>query len=102
MTFKNWIHEILRDFGYLIPAAIGGLVDYLNQLQRGCKKWSFKGFIGHMLSAWFFGWLAGTIISGFGYGSDFVAASGGMGGFLGVRLADLIVYKVFKVERRDR
>ena len=102
MTVKQYISESLRDFGYLIPAAIGGLVDYLNQLQRGCKRWSVGGFVGHMLSAWFFGWLAGTIVSAFGYGPDFVAASGGMGGFLGVRLADLIIYKIFKVDRRDK
>lgn len=102
MTHKNFISEFLRDFGYLVPAAIGGLVDYLNQLQRGKKHWSVLGFFGHMISALFFGWLAGTLISGVNYSPNLIAASGGMGGFLGVRFADLIVYKIFKVDRRDR
>lgn len=102
MTNKNWISDFVRDFGYLIPAAVGGLVDYLNQLQRGKKHWSLLGFIGHMASALFFGWLAGTLLFGFGYSEHLIAASGGMGGFLGVRLADLIVYKIFKVDRRDK
>ena len=37
---------------------------------------------------------------GFGYGPGMIGAAGGMGGFLGVRVADLIVYGIIKADRR--
>jgi hypothetical protein len=78
-----------------IPAFAGGIVDYLNQLQKGTKKWSCFSFMTHVSSALFFGWVCGSIASGMNYSVDIVASSGGMGGFLGVRVADLLSYKVF-------
>lgn len=90
----------LRSLAYFIPAAFGGFIDFLNQVQRGAKKWDCMSFLTHMLSALFFGWLAGVFAAESGYTAGIIAASGGFGGFLGVRLADLIIYNVMKVNRR--
>jgi len=92
--------EQLRSLAYIIPAAFGGFIDYLNQVQRKSKHWSCMSFLTHMLSALFFGWMAGVIAAEAGYSASVIAASGGFGGFLGVRLADLIIYSVMKVNRR--
>ena len=73
------------------PAAIGGILDYVNQLQRGSKNWNFTGFFVHLFSAIFFGWVTGMLAGGFDYDAQIIAAAGGIGGFLGVRIADLIV-----------
>lgn len=85
----------------IIPAFLGGVVDYVNQVQNGSKSWSWIGFLIHLVSAVFFGWVSGAIAAGLGYGVHLVAASGGIGGFLGVRVADLITWKIFGKERRQ-
>ncbi len=97
---KETIRQIIDTSGFWLPPLIGGLVDYLNQVQRGDKKYSLFGFAIHLLSALFFGWFTGTIVAGFEYSVNIVAAAGGMGGFLGVRVADLIAYRFMKIDRR--
>jgi len=94
------IGQLVESAGYWLPALTGGAVDYLNQVQRGDKKWSIYGFAVHLFSAIFFGWLVGTLTVALGYEAGVVAASGGMGGFLGVRAADLITYRLMRVDRR--
>lgn len=84
----------------VLPALLGGIVDYINQIQDGEKSWSWCGFLIHIISAVFFGWLCGAIAAGMGYGIHIIAATGGIGGFLGVRVADLITWKVFGADRR--
>ncbi len=92
--------ELFRSLVYLIPAAFGGFIDFLNQVQRGAKTWNCMSFITHMLSALFLGWLARVFAAESGYTHGIIAASGGFGGFLGVRLADLVIYNLMKVNRR--
>lgn len=97
----KFIDQILENVFYWLPALIGGIVDYFNQIQRGDKKWSYIGFFIHLLSAVFFGWLVGLAANGFGYNANLVGAAGGMGGFLGVRIADLLTYRLMNVDRRS-
>ncbi|MCP4930329.1 MAG: hypothetical protein GY918_14870 [Gammaproteobacteria bacterium] len=77
-----------------VPAFIGGLIDYFNQLHKGTKAWSIFGFLMHLSSAFFFGWLCGLTAAGAGYTEDVVYAAGGMGGFLGVRVIDLVTHLI--------
>lgn len=83
--------QFFRDYELLIPAAVGGLVDYMNKLYRGSSVWSVVGFFVHLSSAIFFGWLTGSLVEGLNYEHQTVAAAGGIGGFLGTRVADLAV-----------
>lgn len=99
--FQNLLDSI-SNAAYILPAIAGGIVDYLNQIQRGDKNWSIIGFLVHMLSALFFGWFAGSLAAEMGYSSNIIASCGGLGGFLGVRLADLVIYRVFKIDQRMR
>lgn len=92
--------QFLSDFAIYAPAILGGLVDYINQLSTGKRRWSALGFCVHIMSAGFFGWLIGMTASGLEYDIQLVSASSGMGGFLGVRVADLIVHKLTKTERK--
>ena len=88
--------------GLIIPALIGGVVDYLNQINNGKKSRSFFGFVVHGFSAMFFGWLAGSITMSLGYTEvHTISAAGGFGGFMGVRLSDLII-RLIGVERRKK
>ncbi len=87
---------------YWAPALIGGLVDYANQVMRGDKKWSLTGFCVHIGSAMFFGWIAGMAAQGLDHKPGMIGAAGGMGGFLGVRLADLAIYSVAKIAKPKR
>ena len=77
----------------IVPALIGGVVDYANQVIRGLREFQAMELFVHLLSAAFFGWMIGTTASGLGHVDSIVAAAGGLGGFLGVRIADIIVYK---------
>ncbi len=95
----NWLADV---GGYVLPPLLGGIVDYLNQLQAGTKHWDWSEFIVHLVSAVFFGWLTGLLAGGLGYDVEIVAAAGGMGGFLGVRIADLVTYRLMNVERRKK
>ena len=97
---EKFIGQVVESAGYWLPALMGGVVDYCNQVQKGEKKWSIYGFGVHLLSAVFFGWLTGVAMGDFGYGAGVIAASGGIGGFLGVRVADLITYRFMKEDRR--
>ena len=92
------ISQSLDAISTILPAILGGLIDYINQLQRGRKVWSILGFLIHFSSAIFFGWMSGTLAEGLGYTPDVVAASGGMGGYLGVRLADLLSHVITSVK----
>ena len=49
------------------------------------------GFFVHLASAIFFGWLTGSLVEGLDYSHQAVASAGGIGGFLGTRVADLAV-----------
>lgn len=97
---KNLLGQLADSIGYWLPPLAGGVVDYLNQVQQGNKKWSIFGFIVHLLSAVFFGWLIGSVAGGLEYQASVVAAAGGMGGFFGVRVADLIAFRFMNLERR--
>lgn len=101
---KDALRQLIESSGFWfwIPALIGGTIDYLNKIHRGDKRWSVGGFVVHLSSALFFGWIAGTLAGGLGYDMNIVAACGGMGGFFGVRMADLIAYRFMKIERRVR
>jgi len=82
---------------YLILAALcGGVVDYANQIYSGDKAFSVMSMLIHLLSAVFFGWVVGTAASGFGYGEDIIRGAGGLGGFLGVRVADILTIRLKK------
>ena len=96
------ITQLIENAYGWVPALIGGVVDYLNQLQRGKKTLSILGIATHLLSAVFFGWMSGTAVGGLEYSPNMVAAAGGMGGYLGVRLADLITYQILQVNRRGK
>ena len=89
--FLEPIMQFFRDYELLIPAAAGGLVDYMNKLYRGTSVWSVLGFFVHLASAIFFGWLTGSLVEGLDYSHQAVASAGGIGGFLGTRVADLAV-----------
>lgn len=99
------VEKLLAHIGdfvaYSIPAISGGIVDYLNQINRGDKSWSFFGFLTHLCAAMFFGWYAGNVVYGLGYSAGVVAASGGIGGFLGTRISDLIIFKIMDIDRRS-
>lgn len=84
----------------LIPALMGGLVDYLNQLQAGRKSYKFSGLLIHLVSALFFGWAVGVSAAELSYSKDFVSVAGGAGGFLGVRVADLVAIWISGDRRR--
>ena len=58
------------------------------------------GFTVHLLSAVFFGWVCGSIAAGLGYGVHVISASSGIGGFLGVRVADLVTWRLMGEDRR--
>jgi hypothetical protein len=98
---EKLLAQMADSISYWLPALAGGVVDYLNQLQRGSKTWSIAGFLIHLLSAVFFGWVTGTVTGGFDYSPNVVAAAGGMGGFLGVRIADLVTYRFMNIDRRQ-
>lgn len=87
---EKLLHALAEALQYILPAVAGGIIDYLNQVQKGSKKWSVTSFMVHLLSAVFFGWLVGTVAASLGYDAGLVAAAGGAGGFLGIRTADLI------------
>ena len=84
----------------LLPAFVGGLVDYLNQLQAGRKSFRISGLLIHLVSALFFGWAVGVSASELNYSADLVSVAGGAGGFLGVRVADLVAIWVSGDRRR--
>jgi hypothetical protein len=85
---------LLDNAFFWLPALLGGLVDYFNQLIKGHKKWSKGGFFVHLSSALFFGWMCGSTADGLEHSPHIIAAAGGMGGFFGVRVADLLTYKL--------
>lgn len=97
---RQFINQVADMSIYWLPALIGGVVDYLNQVQKGDKRWSLLGFVLHLFSAVFFGWLAGLAVQGLGYNSPMVGAAGGVAGFLGIRMADLVAHRFMGVDRR--
>lgn len=84
----------------LIPAILGGFIDYVNQLYNGQKSWSIAGFLVHLISACFFGWVVGSLAAGLHYNTHIIAAASGVGGFLGVRVADLVTWRLIGKDRR--
>ncbi|MDH3375367.1 MAG: phage holin family protein [Gammaproteobacteria bacterium] len=99
---KQILHQLADILVSIVPAILGGVVDYINQIHNGTKSWSWIGFVIHLVSAMFFGWACGAIAAGAGEGVHIIAASGGLGGFLGVRVADLIVWRILGSDRRNR
>lgn len=99
---KALLSQLLESAGYILPALLGGLIDYVNQLQSGRKSWAWGEFMVHLSSAVFFGWLTGLTASGLGYSVEIVAAAGGMGGFLGVRVADVATHRLAGMGKRRR
>lgn len=80
---------------WLIPLA-GGVADYILQMQRGVKpraplKVVLASLGMHLFVAMFFGCLLVLVCGALGY-TDVLAfgAAGGAGGFLGVRVVDLL------------
>jgi len=47
-----------------------------------------------LLNAVFFGWAVATLAGGYDYNIEIVKVSGAVGAFLGVRVADLLQYKI--------
>ena len=97
---EKLIGQVVESAGAWLPGIMGGVVDYLNQVIRGEKKWSIYSLAVHLLSAGFFGWVVGSLVSGLDYDAGVIAASCGIGGFLGVRVADLITYKFMGIDQR--
>ena len=89
---KSLITAVLDAWPLLLAAGAGGLIDWINQVHKGSKKRTLGGLLIHLLSALFFGWAAGRLASGIGYPTDIVYAASGIGGYFGVRVADLITY----------
>ena len=79
---------------YWLPGLVGGIVDYVTQIQQGRRNWELGGFILHLASSIFFGWLLSKGAAGLEYNNDMVGAMGGFGGFLGVRVSEIIIYKI--------
>ena len=97
---EKFIGQVVESAGAWLPGVIGGLIDYLNQIMRGEKKWSIFSFAVHIVSAGFFGWMTGTLAGGMDYSGDIILASCGLGGYLGVRVADLVTYKFIGIDQR--
>lgn len=96
---KEWLSSVfehIRNLEFAIPAAFGGLVDFLERWQSGRKP--RRRFVPHMLAAMFFGWLLGTLAFEYTQSVGMVAACGGLGGFLGPRLP-AIVLRVISARR---
>ena len=87
---KSIIIAVTDSVMFWLPPLVGGVVDYLHQIASGKKTLSFIGLAVHMVAALFFGWLCGTIAAGLEYSVNLVYAAAGLGGYLGVRVADLI------------
>ena len=97
---KALLSQLLESAGYILPALLGGIIDYINQLQSGRKTWAWTEFAVHLASAVFFGWLVGLMASGLDYDVQIVAAAGGMGGFFGVRVADVVAHRLTATGKR--
>ena len=97
---EKFIGQVVETAGVWLPGIVGGLIDYLNQVLNGQKKGSVYSFVVHILSAGFFGWMTGALVGGLDYDAGVIAASCGLGGYLGVRVADLITYKFLGVDQR--
>lgn len=89
-----------------VPALLGGVVDYFNQVYNGKKHWTWIGFIVHLTSAVFFGMVCGVLAQAYAENSQWLraeyvsTAAAAMGGFLGVRIADMVVWRFLKADRR--
>jgi len=79
-----------------IAPFVGGLLDYWHQVQTGQRKPTLWSFVLHVGMAMFFGWICGLCAKGGGWGYEWSLAAAGLGGFLGVRLADLLYFWLSK------
>jgi hypothetical protein len=82
-------HSWMRHLTPWLPALAGGLVDYLYQIRRGAKKHGCEAIAAHLVSAAFFGWLVHGSGAALGYGGEWGGPLAGIGGYLGVRVADM-------------
>ncbi len=90
VAWKNVI-ELLP---VMVPAFIGGLLDYARQIQQKIRKFNIAALCLHCAAAIFFGWVVNTWTVELGYSVEAAKASGGVGGWIGVRFADLIISAV--------
>ena len=74
-----------------VPAFIGGVLDYAMQVQQKKRLFSLSAFLLHCAAALFFGWVVNTWTVELGYSIDAAKAAGGVGGWIGVRISDLII-----------
>ena len=84
----KYISELLP---VMVPAFIGGLLDYARQIQQKIREFNFAALTLHCAAALFFGWVVNTWTVEMGYSVEAAKAAGGVGGWIGVRLADLII-----------
>lgn len=93
-------HEIIKVIAPWLAALAGGFVDYVTQIQRGTKDWSWASLLFHLFSAAFFGYLMSALALHLGYEVKLTGAAAGLGGFLGVRVVDLW-FAIFNKPRSD-
>lgn len=97
-TEPRGLSDVIRGLWlWLIPlAGTGGLADYLIQVQRGVKPSApFRvvviGGCVHTFIATFFGCLSVLVCGALGHTDDLAyGAAAGAGGFMGVRVFDLL------------
>lgn len=83
-------NELVQRYGIYCWPIVGGVLDYLNQLMSGKRRWEFLSFVLHSVTATFFGWAAIWITLGLGYEYHMAGGVAGLGGFLGTRTIDII------------
>lgn len=86
----KYLAELAEATKFWLPALIGGLVDYTNQVVRKTKRRGLVVGVTHIATAVFFGWMSATLVTGLDYAYDVAAASGGLGGYMGLRTAELL------------
>lgn len=86
--------QVVQHADWLGPSLAGGLADYLSQVKRGSTRGTFTGMLVHLFAAGFVGWMVGDFILAAGYGREFYSVSCGIGGLLGVRVAEVVLFVV--------
>lgn len=93
---QELIDALQESFWWCVAALTGGIIDWLNQTQKGTKDTSFTGLFVHLASALFFGWVAGNLAGayvalyagGVKEGDGLIGAAGALGGYMGIRFID--------------
>ncbi len=88
---EKTVVEVIAQAGLpLIAASIGGVLDFVTQVRAGIKTWSIIGFLLHVASAMFFGWVLGQLAINYFTAPGTYNAWAGLGGFLGTRVIDFL------------